>query len=512
MKKSMLTLFAVVFLCRITTAFTNVSGVISTNTIWDLAGSPYIITGLVTVQQATLTILPGVTVKFNDGQELYVHDSGKLIALGTVTDSITFMSNSQTPTIGIYVGIYGMGSSSSPYLMKFNYCNFLYSHYAIYINLGSTSDTLNIKNSTFNTNTYGLFGQISGRTGYVDSSNFINNTTGINTNFMVVTNTIFSSNQKGIDLADDGLFTNCKFLSNQTGVFTPANAKFYNCEFISNQRGILPGLNNNIVNCRIDSNSVYGILPADWDSIIHCSIKYNKIGIKTSLGNNPVLVSDCEIAYDSVGVYNSGGQGPLVIQNNSLQFNRIGVEVYHQSGWLNLIMNENVFENDSIGFKVDDMLSISNISCNKFCNNTYRDVFFHSIIAGLNISNNYWCTTDTSMIESRIFDGHDSSGVHLLTISPVDSLQCYQSITTSAHEVTLLQNTISLYPNPTTSTLTIHQDTYSPSQQIIITDVLGNKVYSQALNNSTETIDISQLSSGIYFYEVSGKRGKIVKE
>ncbi|MEI6815969.1 MAG: hypothetical protein WCL14_05120, partial [Bacteroidota bacterium] len=42
-------------------------------------------------------------------------------------------------------------------------------------------------------------------------------------------------------------------------------------------------------------------------------------------------------------------------------------------------------------------------------------------------------------------------------------------------------NGISIFPNPTTSTLTIHQDTYSPNQQIIITDVLGNKVYSQAL-------------------------------
>ncbi len=74
------------------------------------------------------------------------------------------------------------------------------------------------------------------------------------------------------------------------------------------------------------------------------------------------------------------------------------------------------------------------------------------------------------------------------------------------------ENNVTVYPNPTTSTLTIHQDTYSPNQQIIITDVLGNRVYSQALNTATETIDISQLSSGIYFYEVSGKRGKIIKE
>ncbi|MEI6815632.1 MAG: choice-of-anchor tandem repeat GloVer-containing protein [Bacteroidota bacterium] len=75
-----------------------------------------------------------------------------------------------------------------------------------------------------------------------------------------------------------------------------------------------------------------------------------------------------------------------------------------------------------------------------------------------------------------------------------------------------IANSISIYPNPTTTTFTIHQDNFSPNQQIIITDVLGNKVYSQALNTATETIDISHLSGGIYFYEVSGKRGKIIKE
>ncbi len=71
---------------------------------------------------------------------------------------------------------------------------------------------------------------------------------------------------------------------------------------------------------------------------------------------------------------------------------------------------------------------------------------------------------------------------------------------------------VSVFPNPATNIVTIHQDTYSSNQQIIITDVLGNRVYSQALNTATETIDISHLSRGVYFYEINGKRGKIIKE
>jgi len=78
---------------------------------------------------------------------------------------------------------------------------------------------------------------------------------------------------------------------------------------------------------------------------------------------------------------------------------------------------------------------------------------------------------------------------------------------------------IYLYPNPTTGTftLTYNSQLSLKNSQLIITDVLGRAVYSQPINNSTQsTINISQLSNGVYFYQLSnGKetwRGKVVKE
>ncbi|MDD3877011.1 MAG: right-handed parallel beta-helix repeat-containing protein [Bacteroidales bacterium] len=83
---------------------TNVSGPISTNTTWTLANSPYQVTGnIVLMPGNTLTIEPGVQVKFNAGLSIQIR--GKLLAVGTPTQKITFTSNT-TLTPGAWGYIY----------------------------------------------------------------------------------------------------------------------------------------------------------------------------------------------------------------------------------------------------------------------------------------------------------------------------------------------------------------------------------------------------------------------
>ena len=78
---------------------TNVSGFISSNTTWNLAGSPYIITGNTVLDSGfILTINPGVIVKFNSARSLQIN--GVLRAIGNSSNRITFTSNKVSPAPG----------------------------------------------------------------------------------------------------------------------------------------------------------------------------------------------------------------------------------------------------------------------------------------------------------------------------------------------------------------------------------------------------------------------------
>jgi hypothetical protein len=83
---------------------TDVGGPIISDTTWTLANSPYVVIANVEVWEGvTLTIEPGVEVRFNSGYNLQVN--GTLVARGTPAQPILFTSNQANPQSGDWNGI-----------------------------------------------------------------------------------------------------------------------------------------------------------------------------------------------------------------------------------------------------------------------------------------------------------------------------------------------------------------------------------------------------------------------
>ncbi len=94
-------------------ALTLVSG--NQSGVWDAAGSPYIVTGSVTVPVGqTLTIMPAVAVKSTAGATISVF--GTLIATGTPSQPVTFTSRSDSaggnPQPGHWAGLFAQSGST----------------------------------------------------------------------------------------------------------------------------------------------------------------------------------------------------------------------------------------------------------------------------------------------------------------------------------------------------------------------------------------------------------------
>jgi hypothetical protein len=122
---------------------TVITGNITTDTVWTLMGSPYIIHGpvsnrVVVRSGSTLTIEPGVEVRFEDGRTLETENGGSIVAIGAPGDSIVFTSDSATPTVQIWNSVTVFGATSS----SFARCVFLYSKYGLYLSSASADSIL----------------------------------------------------------------------------------------------------------------------------------------------------------------------------------------------------------------------------------------------------------------------------------------------------------------------------------------------------------------------------------
>lgn len=393
---------AVFFLLKNTAkADTEVSGNITTNTVWTLTDSPFIVKDTVQVLQGVkLTLEPGVTIKFTKDTGMNI--DGELVARGSQEHLIIFTSNEVNPKPSDWKGIKfynnAIGTtfdSENDYISgsTFQYCKFEYSGgerpslssdipLAIEHNIFQNNERaviLNNKNGSHFLLRYNNF-----------SDNAIN-VMGMSWNTPVVT----------IE-GSGNIITNNLFSNNGLAFFLSGSDNLVKKnEFQSNTRGANIGgddSDNNIVSYNIIENNQLGISIRGQISLLDNVIKNN--------------------TQSGVSLLSYGGGGCLCdseIKSNTISDNNIGLDYNNSDHWnkcqeSNNNIIQNTITNNRIGVNYFGHNSSKDLKDTISQNNIYSNKDYNLSLAqakDLVIPYNYWGSADSSFIDSKIYDYYD---------------------------------------------------------------------------------------------------------
>jgi len=305
---------------------TYVGGLISGNVTWKIENSPYIITSDIMVNNnATLTIQPGVVIRFDGNYSLIV--SGSLHAVGNGTSQVTFTSNKPQPSSGDWNTLKFLGTSNNSFVLKYSIIQ-----YALYgVTIQSQQEAV-VENSEISYNLYGGI-NIIGLSNLLIKENVIQRngdgivgSGNIFSGLITTNNSINYNNRGGVYVHTDG---SASAISNVT---FSGNTLSYNRYGIFLYSGKMPSeysQSSYITNFEIASNSIsfgeYGIYleTRSWGS------------------SYPYLPADNSYIYNGI------------ISNNTLFFNRNGIYIYSGGAWyrfvFDIVISGNVVATGRVG-------------------------------------------------------------------------------------------------------------------------------------------------------------------
>lgn len=349
----------------------------SVSGIWTLANSPYLIQGNIMVPDGlTLTIEPGIAVKFNGAYKMLV--MGRLLAIGTLADSITFIS------VDTSIGWYGIRFDNTPTTndsSKIFYCKFHYGKAtgsypyerggALYIN--NFSKLIICKSLISNCMASNMGGGI-----YCENSSL-----------SIYNNFIFNNSSYGGGLPFGGGIYCTNSSSTISGNVIQNNSSSRGAGiYLTNFTGNNSIITNNIIKDNNTTGQGGGIFCQGSDLITYNTI-YNNTASDDGggIGGSGNASITNNLIYNNIAGGDGGGISCWSGSNSSIINNFIcnnsalvkGGGIYLESG--NPIINNNIISNNSVTSANGGGggISCATGSSNKFCNNTISNNFASNI-------------------------------------------------------------------------------------------------------------------------------------
>lgn len=308
--------------------------------------------------------------------------------------------------------------------------------------------------------------------------------------------------------------SNCMFYYNGTVFQSLGYAESYvemsHCAFIDDGYTTNVGryalfTDNEMRNCDFGFDGMGGVIAHNLSVGCGYGIKiegygdvYDNIVVNagvTGIYCGSALVRNNQVWYSKVGITYGGGY----VEHNGLKYNDIGIIASQYTGSGN-IRNNCIEDSKQYGFQSSSM--------------------------DIDVSGNYWGTTDSLIIAASIQDFYHNFSLGKVAFWPVlqsaDS-GCADTVNVPGYgnptSVVNVNKTadLKIYPNPVTGSVTLQALNSGKMNSVIVYNLVGTEVLKASVNGSTIVIDMSSLTSGMYLYKVQMNdnttvSGKLMKE
>ena len=536
MKNFILLFTAIILMFSFSSAETIIPGGNVSGT-WTFAGSPYLIQGAIMIpNDSTLAIEPGVYVIFQGSYKLMV--LGRMLAIGSVTDSINITAADTTTG---WLGIQFDNTQTTNDSSKFYYCTIQYSKTintsskqgAFYLGFSKVIiSNCRISNCSANTSVGGSASIFCDGSSPIITHNLISHNTTTNIGDLnsggiycwlgspVISYNTISNNKStfggGICCNYSSPKISNNIISNNTtsgdggGIYCNTSSSAITNNIISgnsasNGGGICfysgsPVIINNAISNNTASNDGGGIY-CDYSSPI---INNNTICNNSAAKGGALFFT----LYSSLSLYNtilwgntastSGQQVYLDDENSDPNFYYCDVQYGKDSIGLNgSIFFTGIYQNniDTIPLFVTPSAG-SGTGYNGLTANWSLQLLSPCINAG---------TPDTTGLG---LPATDLAGNPRIRGGRID-IGAYEYLLPDAINESLTAFPMSIYPNPTTNNLTIETPQKSG---IEISNIEGQIIRTIYSNDKKTTIDIGNLSSGVYIIKAKTDKGIAIKK
>jgi parallel beta-helix repeat protein len=235
-----------------------------------------------------------------------------------------------------------------------------------------------------------------------------------------------------------------------SGMFYQSPNKYYYCA-ISVLGGSPTISNNAITSITKQQQTLTGYVDETYPGI---TISPNPeptylVGAYDSTPGQPVSITGNTIHGCSAGI-NGGIGGIITVEKNLLINNNYGLAI---SSCKEATIRDNTIANNVIGINLDHFPSVT-LSNNNIEGNSQNSIFLANTTNNINAENNWWGTTDTSMIDKLIYDFNDDANLGKVNYTPFLTASNPQAIPNPNAPIPTLSPLNSPTPTPIASTPT----------------------------------------------------------